>query len=287
MARTKQTAKKSTGLPSGAKGGKVQKQLSPEEQVQIDKELKKIRVMQRKEIEDCLINGKPTKQFPRGLVADIRRRLQHEQKIPPPNPPANIVDELQTEVIDRMVQVAEFQSSENWGSAHVPTRQDIGDFDYYGKGDPGWQPRRPPKKAGGKKYYPGEMAFLEVLFHTRRTKLELYRKPFRGLIKDLQFGVVDDMNKNLSSKESSAMVSVKRWKEDAYVALQEAAEAYLVEVFMDSRLCMEHRERDTLRPSDMKLARKLRGEVPPRPEYEGTRESPNPDYRPRDIKFRT
>ena len=287
MARTKQTAKKSTGLPPGAKGGKVQKPLTPEQQAEVKKKLMKMRREDIKEIEDCLMNGKPTGQFPKGLVADIRRRLQHEQKIPPPPPPANPTEPLQTSVIDRVVHVAEFQSSENYGSEHVPRRQDIGDFDYYGKGDPGWLPRRPPKKAKGKKYYPGEMAFLEVLFHTRRTKLELYRRPFRGLVKDLQIKVVNEMNSNLSSKEESAKLSIKRWAEDAYVALQEAAEAYLVEVFGDARLCMEHRGRDTLRPSDIKLARRLRGEVPPRPEYQGTRESPNPDYRPSDLKWRT
>lgn len=43
------------------------------------------------------------------------------------------------------------------------------------------------------------------------------------------------------------------------VALQEAAELYLVQFFQDAYLCTAHRGRATLVPRDMQLAMRLRG----------------------------
>ncbi len=43
------------------------------------------------------------------------------------------------------------------------------------------------------------------------------------------------------------------------IALQEASEAYLVELFYDANLCAIHAGRVTLRPEDLKIARLLRG----------------------------
>ena len=44
------------------------------------------------------------------------------------------------------------------------------------------------------------------------------------------------------------------------MALQQAAEAYLVGVFEDANLCAIHAKRVTIMPKDMQLARRLRGE---------------------------
>jgi histone H3 len=44
------------------------------------------------------------------------------------------------------------------------------------------------------------------------------------------------------------------------LALQEAAEAYLVGVFEDTNLCAIHAKRVTIQPKDMQLARRIRGE---------------------------
>ena len=46
----------------------------------------------------------------------------------------------------------------------------------------------------------------------------------------------------------------------AYLALQEASEAYLVGVFEDANLCAIHANRVTLMAKDMQLARRIRGE---------------------------
>ena len=51
-----------------------------------------------------------------------------------------------------------------------------------------------------------------------------------------------------------------RWQTTAVLAVQEAAEAYLVGLFEDTNLCAIHAKRVTIMPNDMKLARRIRGE---------------------------
>jgi histone H3 len=51
-----------------------------------------------------------------------------------------------------------------------------------------------------------------------------------------------------------------RLKTDALMALQEAAEAYMVGLFEDTNLCAIHAKRVTIHPKDMTLARRIRGE---------------------------
>ena len=46
----------------------------------------------------------------------------------------------------------------------------------------------------------------------------------------------------------------------ALLALQEAAEAYLVGLFEDTNLCGIHAKRVTIMPKDIQLARRIRGE---------------------------
>jgi histone H3 len=51
-----------------------------------------------------------------------------------------------------------------------------------------------------------------------------------------------------------------RWAASAVLALQEAAEAYLVGLFEDTNLCAIHAKRVTIMPKDIQLARRIRGE---------------------------
>lgn len=44
--------------------------------------------------------------------------------------------------------------------------------------------------------------------------------------------------------------------------MQEAAEAYLTDLFVDTNLCAIHAKRVTITVKDMKLARRIRGERP-------------------------
>ena len=52
-----------------------------------------------------------------------------------------------------------------------------------------------------------------------------------------------------------------RFEGRALVALQHAAEAYLVNLFEDVNLCALHAKRVTIMPRDIALARRIRGET--------------------------
>ncbi|EDO31850.1 predicted protein, partial [Nematostella vectensis] len=51
-----------------------------------------------------------------------------------------------------------------------------------------------------------------------------------------------------------------RWQVAALMALQEAAEAFLVRLFEDANLCAIHAKRVTVMPRDIQLARRIRGQ---------------------------
>ena len=51
-----------------------------------------------------------------------------------------------------------------------------------------------------------------------------------------------------------------RWTKSALLALQEAAESYLIYLFEDGVLAMAHAKRKTVQPRDVQLARRLRGD---------------------------
>ncbi|KAF3013915.1 centromeric DNA-binding histone H3-like protein cse4, partial [Didymella heteroderae] len=48
------------------------------------------------------------------------------------------------------------------------------------------------------------------------------------------------------------------WQSQALFALQEAAEAFLVNLFHDANLCAVHAKRVTVQQKDIQLARRLR-----------------------------
>ena len=82
------------------------------------------------------------------------------------------------------------------------------------------------------RYRPGTVALREIRKYQKSTAL-LIAQDFRN---DLRF-------------QSSAVM-----------ALQEAAEAYLVSLFEDTNLCAIHAKRVTIMPRDMQLARRIRNE---------------------------
>ena len=52
-----------------------------------------------------------------------------------------------------------------------------------------------------------------------------------------------------------------RFQSTALLALHEAAEAYMVQLFEDTNLCAIHARRVTIMPKDIALARRIRGEL--------------------------
>lgn len=100
-----------------------------------------------------------------------------------------------------------------------------------------------PKKK--KRYRPGTVALREIRKYQKSTELLIKKLPFQRLVREVSFRVKG---------------SDLRFQSTAILALQEAAEAFLIGLFADTRLCAIHAKRVTIMPKDMKLALRIRGE---------------------------
>nr|BAF49717.1 putative centromeric histone H3-like protein_1 [Olimarabidopsis pumila] len=99
------------------------------------------------------------------------------------------------------------------------------------------------------RYKPGTVALREIRHFQKTTSLLLPAAPFIRQVRSI----------------SSALAprEITRWTAEALVALQEAAEDYLVGLFSDSMLCAIHAKRVTLMRKDFELARRLGGKGRP------------------------
>lgn len=106
-------------------------------------------------------------------------------------------------------------------------------------------PQRTPKSPGKRRYRPGTRALMEIRKYQKTNELLIPKLPFSRVIREVaqEIGGVKDL----------------RFQSAAIMALQEAAEAFLVTLFEDSILCAIHARRVTLMPKDMALARRIRG----------------------------
>lgn len=99
-----------------------------------------------------------------------------------------------------------------------------------------------------KRLRPGVQALRDIRryqsHHRDGTRLLLRKRPFQRLVKE----IVQDRKEEV------------RFQASALAALQEATEAYLVELFSDGMQCTAHANRVTLMPSDVQLTKRLRGE---------------------------
>ena len=100
------------------------------------------------------------------------------------------------------------------------------------------------KPAGKRKYKPGTVALREIKRYQKSTELLIRKLPFQRLVRE----IAQDFKTDL------------RFQGSAVMALQEAAEAYLVGLFEDTNLCAIHAKRVTIMPKDIQLARRIRGE---------------------------
>lgn len=96
------------------------------------------------------------------------------------------------------------------------------------------------------KYKPGTVALREIRKFQKSTDLLIRKLPFQRLIREIAQEYKSDL----------------RFQSQAVLALQEAAEAYLVGLFEDTNLCAIHAKRVTIMPKDIILARRIRGDKP-------------------------
>ena len=105
------------------------------------------------------------------------------------------------------------------------------------------------------RYRPGTVALREIRSYQKSTDLLIRKLPFQRLVRE----IAQQMNPN--GLEWGRLVGPEiRFQSTAILALQEAAEAYLVGLFEDTNLCALHAKRVTILPKDMLLARRIRGE---------------------------
>ena len=108
-----------------------------------------------------------------------------------------------------------------------------------------------PRNQGIKKkrrWKPGTVALREIRRYQKSTELLLRKLPFQRLAREV-------------CNEITGIGNDKRWQSAAVIALQEAAEAYLIHLYEDTNLNAIHAKRITVMPKDMQLARRIRGEV--------------------------
>ncbi|KAL5713963.1 5-hydroxytryptamine receptor 4 [Ranunculus cassubicifolius] len=104
-----------------------------------------------------------------------------------------------------------------------------------------------PTTGGVKKphrFRPGTVALREIRKYQKGTELLIRKLPFQRLVREIASDFKTDL----------------RFQTHAVLALQEAAEAYLVSLFEDTNLCAIHAKRVTIMPKDVQLARRIRGE---------------------------
>ncbi|KAF1351731.1 histone H3 [Lizonia empirigonia] len=121
------------------------------------------------------------------------------------------------------------------GRASTSSRRDSGKR----LGAPGPAPQRT------KRYKPGTVALREIRKYQKTTDLLLLKLPFQRLVREIAQSVAGDDGPD-------------RWQSQALFALQEATEAFLVNLFHDANLCAIHAKRVTIQQKDIQLARRLR-----------------------------
>ena len=108
--------------------------------------------------------------------------------------------------------------------------------------------RKSAPSTGGVKaphrFRPGTVALREIRRYQKSTELLIRKAPFQRLVREVAQEFKFDI----------------RFQSHAIMALQEASEAYLTALFEDANLCAMHAKRVTIKPKDIELARRIRGE---------------------------
>jgi len=102
-----------------------------------------------------------------------------------------------------------------------------------------------------KRFRPGTRALKEIRKYQKSHNLLIPSLPFSRLVREVA---------QSTAASTTAGIQDLRFQSGALLALQEAAEAYLVTLFEDTVLCSIHAKRVTIMPRDMKLARRIRGD---------------------------
>lgn len=101
-------------------------------------------------------------------------------------------------------------------------------------------PRKKPRRNR-----PGTVALREIRRFQKTTEQLIPKMPFLRLVREIS---------------AKLLGGEMRWQPNALNALQESAEAYLITMFENTNLAAIHAKRQTIKPEDIKLARRIGGE---------------------------
>eukprot|EP00804_Cyclotella_cryptica_P009781 CCRYP_013244-RB/>CCRYP_013244-RB protein AED:0.09 eAED:0.05 QI:0/-1/0/1/-1/1/1/0/130 len=104
-----------------------------------------------------------------------------------------------------------------------------------------------PAAGGCKKphrYRPGTVALREICKYQKSTDLLIRKLPFQRFLREVTQDFRGDM----------------RYQATALAASQEASEAYIIGLLVDTNLCANHARRVTIMPKDMQLSRRIQRE---------------------------
>ena len=139
------------------------------------------------------------------------------------------------------------QQGENFSEINKMVRTKQTSRDRTGDGrrpKPGKRPRVPRGRVRRpRRYRPGTVALREIRKYQKSTELLIRKLPFQRLLREISFSIKKDL----------------RWQSTAILALQEAAEDYLVRMFQEVNFCAIHGGRQTIQIKDMYLWKRISG----------------------------
>lgn len=97
-----------------------------------------------------------------------------------------------------------------------------------------------------RRFRPGTVALREIRKYQKSTELLIRKLPFQRLVREVMWNL--DRGGVQFRIQSTALL-----------AMQEAAEAYLVDMFADVQVCAFHGRRVTIMPKDIQLWKRMRG----------------------------
>ena len=104
--------------------------------------------------------------------------------------------------------------------------------------------------------YRGDEGILGQVKHfQRRTELLIRKLPFAQVVQEITKDIIEELGLRTRFDRGA------RYQSEAIGALQEVVEHYMIGLFKDTNLCAIHTRWVTIRPKDVQIARKIRGET--------------------------
>nr|ART33458.1 histone H3 variant 2 [Alexandrium pacificum] len=103
------------------------------------------------------------------------------------------------------------------------------------------------------------------MHYRKTTELLIQKVNFQRVVREICLQVCEhrraqaEKQPALGGAEGVERGTSVRFESQALLALQEAAEAFLVGLFEDANLCAVHAKRVTVMPKDVQLSRRIRG----------------------------